>query len=137
VRRSTERELFKLLGIFVLLALAYWLVAWPWIVVRQHGGSTIAGLAAEVAYVAVVGGLIWFGIDNTRKRDQARRLEPGWKQVPTDPAGLRRWWDGTEFTTETQWDFHAVRPSGSAFTHGSYTIRHRTYGAAARCKGTV
>lgn len=137
MRRSTERGLGQMFAILLLVAAAYWLVAWPWLLIRDHGGGRLSAGLAEVAYAGVVGAVVWASRLSRNKAAMTRHRTPGWRQMPADPPGLRRWWDGSQFTSETQWVFDAVRPEGSYFTHGSCTVRHRSYGAAARCNGGV
>ena len=145
--KRVEREVwgvgFKLLGGVLLLAVGWWIFTWPWMLATNSAvanghpqGSTeytMAGWTAELIYLAALGALVVLVVVWARSRTK----RPGWRHKPGDPPGLKRRWDGVEWTTDVQWEFNAVRPDGQNFTHGSCTIKHRTSGAATRCTSRI
>ena len=133
VEREAAGLGIKLVGVLLVVAAGWFVLAWPYMA---------SGWIAEGIYLAALIALVPLGV-RLRRRHQARLMAvPRWRQSASDPAGLLRWWDGTDWTDTTQWEFHAVRPDTSGgrithYTHGSCTIRHRSQGAAARCRSEV
>jgi hypothetical protein len=132
---------YRILGIVFSFFALLGLVGWPWFAATRsaarHGHPrgtadyNSAGWTAELLYLGAIVALVAFGTLGERSRRQRRVNRPAWRHAPADPFGMQRWWDGSDWTDTTRWDFDEVPFNRQRFRHGSCALRHRTRSTAA------